>query len=187
VLLSELADELDVRFVTWVHEHAPDWLVDTMRVLTYLGSAFVLVPLAIVAVAVLLRRGRRRAALFVAVALAASQLLVQLLKLAIRRDRPELDDPFVVLSTYSFPSGHALGATAAYSALAVVLACATSDRGRRVALFAAAAAIVVVVAASRVILGVHFLLDVVAGIAGGIALLSALLLAGRDRSLPSRA
>jgi membrane-associated phospholipid phosphatase len=177
VILSERANELDVRFGTWVHEHAPEWLVDAMRVVTHLGGAWVLVPLALLAVVLLVRRGRPRAALLVAAALALSQLLVQTLKFAIRRDRPELDDPFVVLTTYSFPSGHAFSTTATYGALALVLACKTADRARRIALYVAAAATVIVVAASRVILGVHYLLDVVAGIAGGIALLAALLLA----------
>ena len=176
VVTWERADELDVRFAAWVHEHAPDWLVDAMRVLTHLGGAWVLVPLVVVAVVLLLRRGRARDAIFVAAALALSQLVVQLLKFAIERPRPELDEPFVVLSTYSFPSGHAFSTTATYGALALVLASSTPERSRRVALFAAAAAIVVVVAASRVILGVHYLLDVLAGIAGGIAVLAALLL-----------
>jgi membrane-associated phospholipid phosphatase len=175
VLFWERADELDVRFVRWVHEHAPSWLVEAMRVLTYLGGAWVLVPLSLLAAALLARRGRLRAALLVLCALALGQLLVQLLKLAVRRDRPRFPDPFLELSTFAFPSGHALGATATYGALALVLASAAAAR-ERVALYVAAAAIVVVVAASRVVLGVHYLLDVVAGIAGGIALLAGLLL-----------
>lgn len=177
VIFSERVDELDVRFVSWVHEHAPDWLVEAMRVLTHLGGAWVLVPLSIVVVVALLRLGRPRAALFVGGALAISQLLVQLLKFGIRRDRPTLEDPFLELSTYSFPSGHAFSSTAFYGSVALVLASATAERSRRVAIFATAAAIVAVVAASRVILGVHYLLDVIAGTAGGIAVLAALLLA----------
>jgi membrane-associated phospholipid phosphatase len=176
VITSARADVLDIRFVSWVHEHAPHWLVEPMRVLTHLGGAWVLVPLAIVVVAVLLRLGRVRAAVFVGAALAISQLLVQMLKFGIRRDRPTLEDPFLELSTYSFPSGHAFSSTAFYGSVALVVASATTELSYRVAVFATAAAIVAVVAASRVILGVHYLLDVLAGVACGIALLAALLL-----------
>lgn len=176
VLFLETADRVDVRFVRWVHETAPDALVDAMRVLTYAGSAVVLGPLAIVAGLLLARRGRPGAALLVIAAFAGSQVLVQALKAVLRRGRPELEDPVVQLTTYAFPSGHAFSATATYGAVALVLASAVVDRRRRIALLAGASALIVVVAASRVILGAHYLLDVSAGIAGGVALVSALLL-----------
>ena len=172
--------ELDVRFVRWVHHNAPAALVDAMRVLTYLGSAAVLAVLAVAAAVVLVRRGLRRAAVFVLVAFVASEALDQLLKVLFRRARPSLEDPFVRLATYSFPSGHAFASTATYGALAFVLVSAV-PRARPALVAAATAVLVTIVAASRVVLGVHYLLDVVAGIAAGIALLSALLLAFRGR------
>jgi len=176
VLFLETADRMDVRFVTWVHATAPSGLVDTMRVLTYLGSAVVLGPLAIVVGLLLARRGRPAAGLFVVLAFAGSQAVDQLLKALFRRGRPELEDPVVQLTTYAFPSGHAFGATATVGALALVLISSNADRNRRVALLGGAAGLILVVAASRVIVGAHFLLDVSAGIAGGVALLTALLL-----------
>jgi undecaprenyl-diphosphatase len=183
VLLWERVDRLDVRFVNWVHATAPDPLVDVMQVVTYAGSAVILGPLAILAAALLVRRGLPGAALFVVAAAAGSLLLDQTLKAVLRRARPELEDPFVQLTTYAFPSGHAFEATATYGALALVLASAAADRGRRVGLLALAGAVILVVAASRVIVGAHYLLDVLAGIAGGVAVVSALLLVlGRQRS-----
>ena len=183
VLLWERADRLDVRFVNWVHATAPDPLVDVMQVVTYAGSAVLLGPLAILAAALLVRRGLPGAALFVVAAAAGSLLLDQTLKAVFRRARPELEDPFVQLTTYAFPSGHAFEATATYGALALVLASAAADRGRRVGLLALTGAVILVVAASRVIVGAHYLLDVLAGIAGGVALVSGLLLVlGRQRS-----
>lgn len=67
---------------------------------------------------------------------------------------------------YSFPSGHAVGATVVYGALAWAVRV-----GRRRTRAAVAAAVVVVVAASRVLLGVHYPVDVVAGAAAGLAYL----------------
>jgi membrane-associated phospholipid phosphatase len=172
--------EADVRFVRWVHRSAPHALVDLMRALTYLGSGIVLGVLALAVAVVLVRRGVARTAVFVMSAFVASEVVDQALKAAFRRARPGLEDPFVRLTTYSFPSGHAFAATATYGALAFVLA-ARSSRTRRRWIAAGAALLVAIVAASRVILGVHFLLDVLAGIAAGIGLLSGLLLVFRGR------
>lgn len=174
--------ELDVRFVRWVHRNAPHGLVDLMRVLTYLGSGIVLPLLALAVGLVLVRRGLNASAAFVVIALLASEALDQAFKAAFRRARPDLENPFVRLTTYSFPSGHAFAATATYGALGLVLA-SGAPPGRRAWIFAVAATLVAIVAASRVILGVHYLFDVLAGIAGGIAVLSALLLAFRGRAL----
>jgi membrane-associated phospholipid phosphatase len=167
--------EADVRLVRWVHRTVPQGVVDVMRVLTYLGSGIVLTPLVAVAALLLVRRGVPRAALFVVTALVASEALDQALKAAFRRARPDLANPFVRLTTYSFPSGHAFASTATYGALALVLA-ANVPRTRRAFVVPVAAIVVAIIAASRVILGVHYLFDVLAGIAGGIAVLSALLL-----------
>ena len=179
-LAWEEGAEADVRFVRWVHRTAPEWLVHAMRVLTSLGSGWFLATVALATAVVLVRRSEARAAAFVVIAFAASELVDQALKAAFRRARPELDDPFLRLTTYSFPSGHAFASTATYGALALVLV-SVAPRLRRTVVAAAAAALVVIVAASRVVLGVHYLFDVLAGISGGIALLSALLLLFRGR------
>ncbi len=176
VLFLETVDRLDVRFVAWVHGNAPDALVDVMRVFTYTGSVVILGPLTFVAAVLLMKRRRPGAALFVVAAFVGSQVIDQGLKALFRRGRPELEDPVVQLTTYAFPSGHAFGATATYGALALVLASMTTSRRRRFVLVTGAVALILAVAASRVIVGVHFLLDVTAGIAGGIAILCALLL-----------
>ena len=68
---------------------------------------------------------------------------------------------------YGFPSGHALKTTAVYGAGALVLD--VWDRNRRLA---AAAALGVLVAASRVVLGVHYVVDVVAGSVVGVLFLA---------------
>jgi membrane-associated phospholipid phosphatase len=165
VVSWEAVDRLDVRFVTWVHGAAPDELVEVMRVLTYAGSVVLL----------LVRGGRQLAAAYVLAAFVVGQLVTQLLKLAFQRGRPELDDPYVQLSTYAFPSGHALGATATYGAIVVVLSMLAA--GRRSLVGAGLALLILVVAASRVLLGAHYVLDTAGGVLAGIAVLSGLVLA----------
>ena len=81
---------------------------------------------------------------------------------------------------YSFPSGHAFGTTVIYGAMAVLLD--VWDRRRRLL---GAGALIGLVAFTRVALGVHYLTDVLAGIALGIVFLAVTLrlVAGR----PTRA
>lgn len=79
---------------------------------------------------------------------------------------------------YGFPSGHALGTTAVYGALAYRLNVST-ERVRWIA----AAAIIGLIGLSRVVLGVHYPIDVIAGILAGLALLGTAVWAGADRPL----
>ncbi|MBV9890259.1 MAG: phosphatase PAP2 family protein, partial [Rhizobacter sp.] len=95
-----------------------------------------------------------------------------LLKLAFHRGRPSFDDPFVTLATYSFPSGHVAGSTIFYGLLVVaVFARTTSARWRALAVAGALLA-VALVAFSRMLLGAHFLSDVIAAFAEGAAWLA---------------
>jgi membrane-associated phospholipid phosphatase len=147
------------------------WLLTTTRSLTHLGDPTVVTLLAIIGAAVMLFTGRRRAAVYLLLARAVAVVVGYALKEGIRRARPVLPHPVAHASGFSFPSGHALGSAALYASVAVVL-------GSRVP-FAIRLAIgfipPVVVAATRVLLGVHFPSDVIAGLflGWGIALLLA--------------
>ncbi len=81
------------------------------------------------------------------------------------RTRPALDDPIVVLHTYSFPSGHAVGSAAFYGFLAwwLLSRLPPAATGQRAAVLAGAAAMVLLVSLARLYLGVHYLSDVLAG------------------------
>ncbi|EMA57784.1 phosphatase PAP2 family protein [Halorubrum lipolyticum] len=84
----------------------------------------------------------------------------------------------VLSDGFGFPSGHATGGAAAYLALALVYDRAWTGRKRLLA----AAAVALAVAASRVVIEVHYLVDVLAGLAvGSGVVLGALWLAGDPR------
>ncbi|WP_129114326.1 phosphatase PAP2 family protein [Halegenticoccus tardaugens] len=76
---------------------------------------------------------------------------------------------------FGFPSGHAVGTTVVYGGCAVLL-----RRGTRVGRWLAAGAIVALVGLSRLVLGVHYALDVVVGVlVGGAFLALVVSVAGR--------
>ena len=105
----------------------------------------------------------------VGVAIVAAESCSAALKRSFERDRPPVADPIPeplveTPSTYSFPSGHA---TVSF-ACATVLALAVPRL--RVPLYALA----VLISFSRVYVGVHFPLDVIAGAVLGVAIAIAL-------------
>ncbi|WP_435181640.1 phosphatase PAP2 family protein [Halorussus sp. AFM4] len=81
-----------------------------------------------------------------------------------------------------FPSGHALGTTMFWGGLALVL-----DRWTARSRLAVAAAVVVLVSLSRLVLGVHYLVDVVVGAALGLAVLGGLYRLTDRGTKPARA
>jgi membrane-associated phospholipid phosphatase len=104
----------------------------------------------------------KRLGLFLGVLLLVSGAVNAYLKAFFGQPRPpsELHKP-VPLTSNGFPSGHAQTTTAFWSALALV---------RRGGWIPVAVVMVVLVALSRVYLGVHFVGDVLGGVAIGLAL-----------------
>lgn len=167
----------DQRLADWLHGRATDPLTEAFHVITFLGNFVTLLGVTILAVGIFWRKGRRDDALFVTLAFVGAQVLSSGMKLGFRRDRPFFPDPLATEHTYSFPSGHALVSLAVYGALALVLARELSSNGRRALLFAGVALLVLAIGFSRLYLGVHYLSDVLAGYAAGIAWLSLLYVA----------
>lgn len=95
--------------------------------------------------------------------MAAGWGLAAVVKLAVRRTRPVVEDPFAVHSGYSFPSGHATNNAIVATVVVLLLGPALRAAARR-ALVATAALWVLVTCADRILLGAHFLSDVVAGV-----------------------
>jgi membrane-associated phospholipid phosphatase len=161
--------QIDRALAAWLHDHASSVLTPILVAVTTLGSAWVLAPLAVVAVALLLRRHRGRDALMVALAIVGAELLTVGLKAGFERERPFFADPLAVEGTFSFPSGHATVSLAVYGALAIVMAKSRETLARRIAVLLAAAALILLIGFSRLYLGVHFLSDVLAGFSAGLA------------------
>lgn len=156
----------------------PDPLVGAVVVLTTLGSGYVVAgapPVAAVLGAragVLGRRDGARLLAMVGVGLAA----IVLLKGVFAAPRPPASVAHVTAHGTGFPSGHAVGSAVLYGGLAALL-----DVGGRRQRYAAGAAMVVVVSATRLALGVHYLVDVVAGAGVGVAVVGGVLAVTRRR------
>jgi membrane-associated phospholipid phosphatase len=156
----------DAAAADWGARNATPTSTRVLGWLTWLGGTAVVLPLALLLGALEWLRRRRAAVLGLLLLVVIGQnLITNGVKLLVQRERPPV--PHLADSSgFSFPSGHSAAAAATYAAVALVL-----GRGRpwrvKAMLAAGAAAVTAAVAASRVLLGVHWLTDVVGGVALG--------------------
>lgn len=130
-----------------------------------IGYRWGVVPVDIAIVLGLLGFGRIRKGLFFAAAVGGSALLNVAAKLLFARMRPELWETAVHESSYSFPSGHAMGSMTLALGV-IVLLWDTRWRWPAVVL---ALLFALAVSASRVWLGVHYPSDILAAWAAAAA------------------
>ncbi len=151
--------DFDRAGLVFAHALRSDWLDAMMQGITWFGSLILLLPLTVVAALLLRRDRRRREAGFLVLALLGSSALGHVFKLWVARPRPDLFPPWLDMpADWSFPSAHAMQATAA--ALAWVLVVGHARASWAILLGLA----VLLVGLSRIYLQVHFPSDVVAGI-----------------------
>ena len=93
--------------------------------------------------------------------------LNDLLKAIFARPRPFFLDPIATAAFYSFPSGHVMGSVIVYGLLAYLLLQRKPSRPVRLVIIGVTTLIVLLVGLSRMVLGVHYLSDVLAGFAAG--------------------
>ena len=127
------------------------------------GDAAVLLIVGII----LLVKRRWRWFLYLAVTAGGGALLNLELKHHFARTRPDIAEMLRRAHGFSFPSGHAMGSTVAYGALAYLAVRALTSWKWKSAALAFAIAFIAAVATSRVYLGVHWISDVGAGITAG--------------------
>ena len=152
------------------------WLTTTAIDVTALGSITLVILFSVFTLVILLVLRDRLGALQLLAASAGAGILTIVTKNVIERIRPEQAQQLIVVSGFSYPSGHSLSTSALYLTIAIIAGRHVQHSGARAAIFLAVSAVLLMVGASRVYLGVHYATDVVSGISLGAAW--ALLLAG---------
>jgi len=159
---------VDASLARWSHEHVTGAAHDVADVATRMGATwFAVVAVAAVATYAWRRGGSPLVLPFLVVVVGGAKLITTGLKDVVDRARPALD-PVTATMDPSFPSGHSSTAAALFAGIALVL-CVGRPRRARVAIAATGVGLAVAVAATRVLLTVHWLTDVVAGLALGWA------------------
>ena len=149
-------------------QHATSASTAVLRDISQLGGTLGLIVVVALTLVVEQRRIPNRAAIgFLLLVVVGQNLLANGIKVLVHRARPDLSQ-LTGFAGSSFPSGHSTAAAATYAAIALLLSRRRSPATRSL-LAGGAVAIAVAVAASRVLLGVHWLTDVMAGLALGWA------------------
>ena len=159
----------DVRFSNWLHANGSSALTRAMWIISSLHASAIVGVAAVLIGFFLWRRHEHYWVLALWLSVFGGLLLNRILKLVFHRARPHFDDPLLILTSYSFPSGHTMIATVFYGALAAFVFAKRKSWPVRIFAAALAMTLIVLVAFSRVYLGAHYLSDVLGAMAEGFA------------------
>jgi membrane-associated phospholipid phosphatase len=155
-----------------IRDPLPAWVVDLFAAVTDLGDPLFFIVL----VSLVYWLTDHRTGVRVIAALLLVFGLTTGLKELLAIERPPEGLRAIEAEGFGIPSGHASGSTAVYGSFAALY-----DWGSRRLRYAVAAVLAGLVSLSRLVIGVHYVADVVAGIALGLAVV-ALVVRYRERS-----
>lgn len=189
----ELADEIsedeaiarfDIQLTLTLSQALTPETLQGFHWITRLGDVYTLALLGVAITVLLLSRKRWLLACGWSLALAGNGLLNRFLKWIFQRERPLHEHGLLIEQGWSFPSGHASGALAAYGMLAYLLVRVT-PRAWHLLIICAAIGLILAIGCSRIFLQVHYFSDVIAGYMSGAAWL-AVCVAGSEIALRPR-
>ncbi|GAB2540487.1 phosphatase PAP2 family protein [Gracilibacillus alcaliphilus] len=162
---KDTAFSVDTFFQQGDHFAEASLLYQVMGTLTHAGSVWFLTTATIVVAAALwFSKYSNWYSLYFCINMIGISILIKVLKTVIGRERPEVIAQYDGTG-FSFPSGHAAGSFAFYGLLSYLLWRHLSRK--TVKWFAVVLLLIVtlIIACSRVVLSVHFVTDITAGIA----------------------
>lgn len=156
---------VDREALGWIRARTPASALQWLGTVSAVHRPRGIVAATALALAFLLWRRERIAALWLLCAVAGGAALNDWVKHSVQRPRPGDAGLLPAATDFSFPSGHVANASLFYGALALLFIGRVASRALRGLLWLAVVALVTAVAASRLVLGAHFPSDVVAGAA----------------------
>jgi membrane-associated phospholipid phosphatase len=167
-VVADRISVVDHEVAAWFHGHLTRPLIDLMLTLSDAGSPIWIAAFTSVAILILVLRKRWYGLLAILLTVPGGMLIHHFIQIIVHRHRPFRHSDFLDLGGYSFPSGHTMAATLLYGLLAAFAILVWKGwHWRILAVFGALLAIALV-GFSRVVLGAHYLSDVLGAIASGI-------------------
>lgn len=164
VMFVEGTDVVDRAVLGAMYTGGRPEIADIARLVTLLGGGYWVTPLIALTALALAVRKRPWVALVLFAGNALGRLLIELQKYQLGRLRPDLNPHLVEVYSMSFPSAHSANAVLTYVAMAALL----PEEGRRRVWLILAAALSFLIGLSRILLGVHWPSDVIAGWSFGL-------------------
>lgn len=166
-VVYEQEDTFDRLAYAFIMQHSSPALVQSMEGFTFLGSTYFLLPAYVALVLFFIVNKRKRYAIDISIVGLSSLALMLGLKEVFKRKRPDL--PIIqTLSSYSFPSGHALSAFVFCSILVYLIYKSTLPVLVKALLIMLLFLLAAIVGISRIVLNVHYATDVIAAFCLGV-------------------
>lgn len=147
----------------YVHNFASPALTAAMKFFSFVGQGIFLTPLGFIAAFIFYKLGHKRAVVLFAFGMLGELALDRTLKTFFRRARPEAFFDYPLPVSYSFPSGHALGAICFFGILAWLVTARMKNLTAQILIWLTAIFFIFNIGLSRIYLGVHYPSDVAAG------------------------
>lgn len=163
---EEIIVQIDIALANSLHESVTNTQLHIMYFISLFGSQIIVV-ITIGGMIFYIRRQRWTDLFVWLVAIVGGQVLNVLIKAIFNRPRPIFAYQFVSEIFTSFPSGHAMVSLITYGLIAFILVRAVENLRLRIVIVFCASLMVLLISISRLYLGVHYLSDVVAGMAAG--------------------
>ena len=162
---NEKIEHFDMAIIGFVQGMESPWLTAVLIGFTWIGSSYIVAPIAIIAALVLIFKYHYRQQAFLLITVIVGTVLFNwLLKIYFKRERPEIHR-ILDANGFSFPSGHTMMAVSLYVIIAYISWRNLKTTLNRILLILSAAFMMIMIGISRIYLGVHFPSDVVGGIA----------------------
>ena len=144
-----------------------DWLTTIMKIITSLGDEIAIIVFTIVSIIV---AKNKKVKLAIAVNVIFITLLNTLIKIILKRPRPEGFN-IIIEKGFSFPSGHSMISAAFYGLLIYFVYKYINNKKIKYIICTTLSILILLIGISRIYLGVHFASDVIAGFVLSIAYL----------------
>lgn len=160
--------QMDIAVDAAIHRHMSVGDLRIVNVVTQLGAPVTMAVLGLAVAVALWFKHHHTLSMGWLAAFVGGAAINQILKTAVHRTRPEYGAAYLHGASYSFPSGHAMGAIIGYGmVLYLVKVFWEGNRRARRTVYALLVLMMLAVGLSRILLGVHYPSDVVGGYAAG--------------------
>ena len=163
---------IDKNVHDFVIKFSSETMTKIMKVFTFLGSTPFIIGLCILIFIILMLLKKKEYAFKCAGILVISTLLNNIVKVIIRRPRPEYIT--VIENTFSYPSGHTMASVTLYGFLIYYLFKTKISKSYKILFSILLGIIPFVVAISRIYLGAHYFSDVFGAMLLSLALLTSI-------------
>lgn len=149
---------IDDQVHSFIRNSANNNMDKVMKVFTFFGSGTFIVLLTLILLIVYLVKHKKNKAYIVGGAIALSTIVNNIIKLIIRRPRPEYIT--VVEKSFSYPSGHVMAATTLYGVIIYLISKSDLKKSLKTLYSILLVILIILVGVSRIYLGAHYFSDV---------------------------